>query len=149
MIFDNVKNLKTYKGLPGIDKIMDFISQNNLLELPEGRTDIDGDNLYVMLQKPKLINASEARPEGHERYIDLQLVLEGTEVMGYVEKSSLGEPDESFPDRDVSFWNMHDFDLLTVSEDMFAVFFPQDGHAPGIASDNAKEVLKAVFKIKI
>ena len=43
MIFDSVKNLKKYKGLyKELDKLIDFLKNNNPTELEEGTNYIDG-----------------------------------------------------------------------------------------------------------
>ncbi len=147
MIFDTIQNLSQYKGIPRLDSLIGFIESHDIAALPEGRTDIDGDNLYVMIQTYTTKDPSEARPEAHDRYIDLQYMLEGKEYIGYAERSSLGAPAESFPERDISFFSGETCKML-LTAGTFGIYFPGDIHAPCIAAEDPTPVRKAVFKIR-
>ena len=67
MIADELRNASVYRNMPGIREIMDYIEHTDLRELPDGRTDIDGDRLYVMIQRPDLKPCADALPEAHDR----------------------------------------------------------------------------------
>jgi len=150
MIIDTLSHASVYHRMPDLSGVLDFISRTDLNSLPDGRTDIDGDNLYVMIQRPELKQAAEALPEAHDRYIDFQLVLKGEELMGYAKRSELGDPVKSDAAHDIFFYRQpEDMPLLPVREGMFAVFYPGDAHAPCIRTDACGASVKAVFKIKV
>lgn len=150
MIVDTLSHASVYRDMPDLSGVFEFISRCRLSDLPDGRTDIDGDRLYVMIQRPILKPAAEALPEAHDCYIDLQLVLEGEELMGYAPRSGLGSPVRSDAGHDIFFYRQpDDMALLTVREGMFAVFYPGDAHAPCIRTDACGASVKAVFKIRL
>ncbi|MGI6055930.1 MAG: YhcH/YjgK/YiaL family protein [Bilifractor sp.] len=149
MILDTVENIGKYADIKMLKKVVAYIQTHDLSKLPDGRTDIDGDELYVMIQHPVLKKMEEAKPEAHNRYADLQLVISGTEIMGYAPREDLGAPIESNPDGDIWFYEGGNFSPLTIRSGMFAVFFPQDAHAPCIVSPEGGAVTKAVFKVAV
>lgn len=150
MIADELRNASVYRNMSGIREIMDYIEHTDLRELPDGRTDIDGDRLYVMIQRPDLKPCADALPEAHDRYMDFQLVLEGGELMGYALRRELGDPVKGDPDHDIFFYRQpDDMTLLPVREGMFAVFYPEDAHAPCIRMTGCDTSVKAVFKWKV
>ena len=146
MIIDRIENISTYRELPVLRSVTDYILTHDLSALPEGRTDIDGDRLYVMIQKYETKDAAEGRLEVHDKYIDLQLVLSGEEIIGYAPRSLMPAPKEVRADSDISFFDA-DFAPMLLTEGMFGVYFPGDCHAPCITGSRKKQVKKAVFKI--
>ena len=149
MIIDCISNIGQYKEIPALKKAIEYVLATDLTTLPEGRTDIDGDNLYVMIQHPTLRDSSEGLLEAHDRYADLQIVLKGSETFGYALREDLGEPDETKqPDNDVCFFRKP-FDSVILSAGMFGIFFPQDAHAPGIKTNTCDADVKAVIKIRL
>ena len=150
MIIDTCKNLQLYAGIPAVRDVLDYLRDHDLNDLPEGTTEIDGRRFYVMIQHPVLREASAASPEAHNKYIDIQIVMKGKEIMGYAPKATQGEPIESRPENDIFFYAPGNFSHLLVDTDMFVLFFPDDAHAPCIKPENIDiSVTKAVFKIKI
>lgn len=92
MILDTCDHMGTYRALPGMEKIIAYLAEHDLASMPEGTYEIDGQNLYVMVQNPTLKDPKGAEPEAHKLYADLQLVLSGSEYMGYAPLASLGDP---------------------------------------------------------
>ena len=84
MITDQFLNRNYYSSLNNkFSKAFDFIENNQLMNLQTGRIDIDGDNLFVLVNeydtKENELNVLEA----HRKYIDLHYIIEGTEVIEY------------------------------------------------------------------
>ena len=76
MILDSLKNKAQYAALhPRFQTVFDFIDNNDVAALPCGRHDIDGDNIFVMVQEMDLREIKDARLELHRKYIDIQLLL--------------------------------------------------------------------------
>ena len=147
MITDTICRLSRYKGIPELKDLAEYIEANDLNSLPEGRTDIKGDELYVMIQIYNTRDEKDTRPEAHDRYIDLQYVLEGEEYIGYAEREALGAPVESREEDDVCFFEGKTCKLL-IKSGSFGIFFPEDIHEPCIAAGESRQVKKAVFKIR-
>ncbi len=147
MIFDKLSNLEQYKNIPQLTKIVDYLKENDISQLEPGTYEIDGDKLFIQMNLVDLKTIDEARLEAHDKYIDLQIVFQTEELMGFAHRADLGEPDDDKrPEKDIFFWNSPEYDLLTVNPGSFVVFFPEDAHAPNIGDGFHK---KAIIKIAV
>ncbi len=108
---------------------------------------IEGDKLFVI---PALDNAKpkeNALLEAHNRYIDIQVCLEGNETMGWRSRSDCQSPKSSFDtEKDIIFFDDKPLTYFEVPAGSFAIFFPEDCHAPMIGEGLIKKI---VFKIEI
>ena len=69
---------------PRFTKAAAFLSRTDLATLPAGRYEIDGDDIFALVQECKLRDkASNPQPEAHRAYIDIQVPLSGEETYGY------------------------------------------------------------------
>lgn len=148
MIKDSIQNSAIYLGIhPGIDKALASIAAGECHNWDEGRYDIQSDNIFCLIQEYE--TKPEGRLEAHDRYIDIQVVLKGSERIGYADRSSLA-PDGTFDGlKDIGFFEGEGYPLF-LKEGEFAVFFPGDGHAPCLTSgDKPCRVRKAVYKVRV
>jgi YhcH/YjgK/YiaL family protein len=146
MIIDKLENLGQYVALnPRFKEVIAFINQHDLTKLDNGRHAIDGDKLFVNVEDDKGKLKEEAVIEYHRRMIDIQVPLNITETYGYTPVADL---------KDVPFDEERDIakqpdakprNYVTLNPGEFAIFFPQDGHAPCIADGTLH---KAVFKVE-
>ncbi len=112
-----------------------------------GRHDIaDGVFVNVMTYEPRPKEGATA--ETHENYADIQLILEGEELMG-VPAGKLGEVTPYSAEKDIAIWS-GEFAYLTMKAGDWCMFMPGEAHAPSIRDDSTccRQVKKAVFKIK-
>jgi YhcH/YjgK/YiaL family protein len=132
MILDVLTEAGRYTSLhPAFARAFAFLASTDLASLPEGRTDIDGDRLFVILDRKDGRGHDAARLEAHRRYIDIQLTLSGAEEIGWTPLASCTAPDGTFDDsKDVGFFIGTPSTWLRVAPGSFAIFFPQDAHAP-------------------
>lgn len=151
MIVGNLKDFKNVKfENENINKAFKFIYENNLLELPLGKTDIDGDNVWV--NRMSYVGKEEelCKLENHHNYLDLQLVLSGIEGMGYV------HIDRAFVKMDGEYDAVKDKanfvgpldGIIKLHSNDFVIVWPSDLHMP-LIKVNDDQIEKAVFKIKI
>ena len=149
MILDSLKNKAQYASLhPRFQQVFDFIDNNDVASLPCGRHDIDGDNIFVVVQEWDLRELKEARLELHRKYIDIQLLLCGpNEVFGWSEKKDCLTPEADFDEaKDIQFFTDTPQCFYTVGEGQFTILFPEDGHAPMLGEGHVK---KCIFKIAL
>jgi biofilm protein TabA len=103
------------------------------------------DEPFLIIEQTEGRGIEASRVEYHRRYIDIQYVAAGTEVIGWMPTGQCQQPSGEFdPDRDIGFFEDTPQTWLTVPEGCFAIFFPADGHAP-LAGTGA--VHKVVVKI--
>lgn len=148
MIFDTLEYLSQYASLhPGISTVVNFIHENDLSSLPAGRMEIDGKNLYILVQEYLTKPVEQGIWEAHRRYIDIQIILSGQEQMGFAALSTM-QSGEYAPEKD--FQSMTGAgNFLTVFPQSFVIFFPEDAHMPCLNAATPEKVRKIVFKIRI
>jgi len=148
MIQDRLENAERYYGLhPGFRVAFEFLKTQNLRELPLGRQEIDGTRLFVLVARDPGRGRAGAKLEAHRKYIDIQYVIAGDEVIGVqptVECKAIAEPYN--PARDIIFFADKVEKWISLPPGTFIVFFPEDAHAP-LAGDG--EVHKAVVKVAV
>jgi biofilm protein TabA len=146
MILDVLQNSDNYIVMNQEFKMaFRFLLSRNLYELAEGRYDIVDDRVYAMVSKCPGRRREEALLEVHEKYIDIQLILEGIDTMGWKAKAhcktKCGEYDA---DKDVQFFKDDPDTWLSVKSGMFAIFFPEDAHMPMVSSGHLHKVVVKV-----
>jgi len=159
MIIDKIENSKLYRGLgERISKAFDYIHKTDLKNLKPGRYEIDGENIFALISEYKTKSEAEGKLEAHRKYIDVQYVISGEELMGY---APLGDPafsevsagrqqilEQYKGEKDIIFFKGEKL-FTKVSSGMFAIFFPEDVHMPGISAGNFSDVKKLVIKVRV
>lgn len=127
--------------------LAEALDRQDFTALPEGRRDLLGDELYV-LGAPQAVTRPSALLEAHRRYIDVQLVLEGTEGMGWAPLRCLSTETEPYDaERDIVFFREPPVSVHQLSPGYLVVFFPEDAHAPLLGDGH--RVHKCVFKVLV
>ena len=145
MVIDTIENLEKYASLnPLFNDVIDFIKANDLNALEAGKHFIKGADLFVNIQSAKGKTKEEALLETHRKMIDIQIPLSTSETFGYTPLADLPEAEYN-EEKDITKYQGAANTYVTCKPGEFAIFFPQDGHAPCI-SDEA-EIKKAIFKI--
>lgn len=147
MVIDKLENLEKYISLnPFFAQAVEFLSSHDLNALEVGKIELNGKNLIVNIAQTKPKTKEEARLETHIDYIDIQIPLSGTEIMGYTAAADCLPADAPYnAEKDITFFEGAAQSYIAVTPGMFAIFFPQDGHAPGITPEGVKKV---IVKIK-
>ena len=146
MIVDSFDYIACYKGLhPNLDKAIDWLNSHTLDALENGKTIIDGENVFVNVMDADLRDADGAAFEYHRRYADLQIDLTGSEHLGWAsEGTEQGAFDE---ENDFGLRTGPEHCGMTLGEGRFAVFFPGELHKPRCKTPGCDHVRKAVVKI--
>lgn len=148
MIKDSIKNAAVYRGLhPGIDTVLTSLLAGECLKWEIGRNEIQGEDVFCLIQEYE--TKPSGKIEAHNRYIDVQVVIEGVERIDYMDRALLESNDSFNNDKDIGFFKGNG-DPVAVREGEFAIFFPGDGHAPGLTyGEKTGKVRKAVYKVAV
>ena len=146
MVIDSLEHLRSYEPLhPLFAKAFDFIEQTDLNALGPGKIVLVENELIVNVNRIPPKTREEAKLETHEEYIDIQVPITGVEVMGYTRRADLPEA-EYDASIDMTLYEGAATDYITVNPGMFTLFFPEDGHAPGITPVEMKKIIIKVKK---
>ena len=147
MICDTLEHLARYNGLhPNLDTAIDYLLTHDLSALPNGRTEVDGDEVFINVMDAALHPDAGYHPEYHKLYADLQIDITGGEGWGYA--TAPGEEVGTFTG-DIGFQNSPDAVTGSLGEGRFVLFFPGELHKPGVARPECTKVRKAVVKIRM
>jgi biofilm protein TabA len=132
MILDHLDRLGGYAPLhPLFPRAVEFLRATDLAALPLGRHAIEGDRLFAIAARDAARSRGQARLEAHRRYADIQVVLAGTDHMGWRPRALCSQPDGPYdPAKDIEFFLDPPDAWLPVAAGSFALFFPTDAHAP-------------------
>ncbi len=152
MIFDNIKNCEMYYGVNSkFEKAFEFIKKAIEENLEIGKYEIDGKEIYASVQNYDSKLKENCSFEGHENYIDIQYIVEGCEVMEFLDISKAVIRDEYNPQKDVTFYKESEIaSYCVVEQGNFCIFYPHDIHRPGVALNNLpSNVKKILVKVHI
>ena len=152
MIADNLKNYELYCPIhKNFKSAFEFLKKATREDLPVGRYELDGDNLFALVQEYDSKAVDMAKNEAHQRYIDIQHILSGTESLAFFDLRKGVAKTEYNDVKDVQFYEdctQASHCILEAGE--YAIFFPQDIHKPGMCINGVSTpVKKVVVKIKI
>lgn len=146
MVIDNLKNLRDYVSLnPLFAKAFDYIESTDLKALEPGKIVLIENELIVNVSQIGPKTKEQAKLETHNEFIDIQVPLSDVEVMGYTQREDLPEA-EYDANVDMTLYEGAAADYITVKPGMFALFFPEDGHAPGITPTGLRKIIVKVKK---
>src|SRR5215207_8520397 len=132
MIIDTAARHQRYFPLhPLFERAFRCLSDSDLASLAPGCHAVDGDRLYLTVDHVQGRGRDAARLEAHRRYIDIQYTIEGDEEIGWMPLAECGAAAPGFDEtRDIGFFDRRPTTWLAVPEGTFAIFYPDDAHAP-------------------
>ena len=148
MITANIQNYNRYCINSDFETAFEYLLTEDLDCLPAGKTNIN-DKIHIIKDNYKTTPIGETFWESHEKYIDIQYIYSGREIIAYAPIVSLKE---------IIYHEGSDLKILKgpiqsfihLNKNDFAIFFPEDAHMPSLnPSSNSSEVEKFVIKIKI
>ena len=149
MIIDTLKNASKYYSVhPLFEKAFAYIRQTDLASVAEGKVEI-GEGLKAIFSNGpgKTKETSLEKFECHNKNIDIQVCINGTETIGWKPREKCATPKGEYSDeKDVLFYADRPDMFFQLTNGQFVIFFPEDVHAPMIGDADIK---KLVMKVKI
>jgi len=147
MIYDSLDNFQAYISInPLFQTVFQFIKSENMAALKKGKISLT-DGIQAIVDEYETKDLTDTFIECHKKYIDIQVTIEGVEQIGICPKNEAEIITAYDQEKDYEKLACK-VDLLTLKRGFFAIFFPQDGHAPGLKINNETgKVKKIVFKV--
>ena len=160
MIADTLEHLERYRGLdPRLDRGLQALRRlagepaASRAHAPiDGRHELEGEDLYASLSTYETGEPSGKPFEAHRRYIDIQAVLSGREMLFWAPLAGLKERRAYSPSEDIAFFEDPPAGAVGVPLEpgTFVVLFAQDAHKPGCHVAGAGgQVRKLVIKVRV
>lgn len=148
MIVDSLKNAALYYSVnPRLERAFEYLKRVDLSTLEPGKYEIEGTEIFLNLVERDLKSKAEAKLEVHNDYLDVQVVLCGTEGFGWSERADLKQPKEAFnAEKDIQFFDDEPQTYYYLRPGQFTILLPEDGHAPLVGEG---PIRKAILKVKM
>ncbi|HIZ85514.1 MAG TPA: YhcH/YjgK/YiaL family protein [Candidatus Coprenecus stercoravium] len=148
MILDSLTSFERYVTLhASFGKVLDFIKNHDLHTLPDGKHIIEEGNIWCSVSSSEAREPENAPLEAHDSFIDIHVILEGTEIIGFRDRARCMGIDVKYDETaDIAFLKEKPEAYVSYSDDNFIICFPQDCHAPLIGTGTIR---KAVFKVRL
>jgi biofilm protein TabA len=148
MIIDTIANApKYFSAHPLFAKAFEFINATDLVNAADGKSDIAEGLKAIFSNAPgKTQEASCAKFECHNKNIDIQVCIKGTETIGWKPRAKCVTENGGYnEEKDVQLYHDAPDMFFQLTDGQFAIFFPEDVHAPMIGEG---EIKKLVIKVK-
>ncbi len=152
MIADIAENHRIYSGVhKDFDRAFAALGKCGSMTLPsENNSRIEVDGLQVVVQHYTTKEFSEKKFEGHRKFIDIQYVLKGREIIYWANTRGLTPITEYNEERDhLSYGDGPAYSPIRLADRQFAVFFPGDAHKTGCTWDKPSEITKLIVKVRL
>lgn len=152
MILDNMQNSALYETVhPKFAEAFAFCKKAVAENLPAGKYELDGKELYAMVQEYNTKLYADAKFEGHRNYIDIQFMVSGAEIMKWADIAKMTENVPYNPEKDCQFYAPNEeAAAAAVGAGEYAIFFPHDIHMPCVSlNETPAAAKKIVVKVKV
>lgn len=151
MITGTLETLKNYGKInPGFEAAYQLIRKS--IENNEEDGNYESENgVYYMVLSYDAKKVEEGKFETHIKYIDVQYIVEGIELMQWLPLSRKGQSKGYNPEKDVEFYtDAPDYTDIVAASGEFYIFMPDDVHKPSLRLENkSAKVKKIVVKVPV
>ena len=149
MIVDRIANAGLYAGMgKRIALALDYLRKTDFGGVKAGRYEIEGANVYALVQERSTRPRESALWEAHRKYFDIQYLFEGVELMGYANVGDLAVCEDYDAEKDMVMLK-GEGDFFVLRPGRFAIFGPEDAHMPCLALTAPQPVKKVVVKVRV
>lgn len=151
MFIDTLAHVDNRRYPPRIVQALDWLKAQDLDSLPAGEHLIDGRAMYAQVLDVQTKPKSELLPERHRRYIDVQYLHRGHEIMGVALETGNNPVATVYDDtRDILFYQTAENEFFFQhAVGQFAVFFPEDIHRSTMTEGESETIRKVVVKVAL
>ena len=149
MIFGNINHLEEFSFLENeILTCFAYAKTHDLASLETGSHEMDGERIFVNIVEYMTTTPEERFWEAHKNYLDIHLMLKGTEqidlnFISNMERKEYVEAEDFLPMEGKKKAS------VILEEGDFLICYPEDGHRTAVMADEPERIKKAIFKVKI
>lgn len=130
-------------------KAFSFLKSEELSSLTTGRYELEGSDLFAIIDEYTTKDEETARFEAHRKYADIQYVISGEERIGITPLNNTKVTVPFDEEKDIVFLDASEFEYKDANPARFFVFFPEDAHCPGVKNLKNSIVRKVVVKVRM
>lgn len=148
MIVSSLKYSERIEGLhPLFKTLFDYVKTHDLLHAELGRIELDGENLFINNVNPECIESDKQVLEVHRDYIDVHILLEGVEIIGWKALEDVEQEVRPYEkEGDCGLYADVPTMYVTLHPGQLMIVYPEDPHAPVIGKG---KIRKLIAKVKL
>lgn len=146
MIVSNLQNSQRIEGLhPLFKPLFDYVKTHDLLHTDLGRIEIDGENLFINNVNLECVSPDKQVLELHHDYIDVHILLEGAETIGWKALEDLQKEIKAYSKEDeCALYSDTPTTYVNLLPGQFVIVYPEDPHAPIIGHGKIRKLIAKV-----
>jgi len=146
MIVSNLQNSERIEFLhPLFKQLFDYVKTHDLLHTECGRIELAGDDLFINNVNPTCVSASDQVLEVHRDYIDVHILLEGKERIGWKAIEDVTDLKQAYQkEGDCALYSDTPTSFVDLLPGQFLIVFPEDPHAPVIGEGKIRKLIGKV-----
>jgi len=151
MILDHLDHALLYGALGQRIAIgLALLNEESVRVAAPGKYEVDGENLFYIVDEYETKPFEQGRPEIHRKYLDIQYIISGEECIGTAPLEGLTEETPYDGEKDLAFYQYEPtMSKLILKQGIFAIFWPNEPHMPGRSINKAGKVKKIVVKVRM
>jgi YhcH/YjgK/YiaL family protein len=128
---------------------LDYLSKTDFSVLEDGKRAIEGAEIYALIMTYSTEPESQRSFEVHQKYLDVQFILHGWEIIFWAPRAQLSPIGAYSPEKDVRFLSGEARARLQLTAGTFAIFYQEDAHKPNCTWNGPQQVRKVVVKVQV
>jgi biofilm protein TabA len=132
-----------------IARALEALQTLELSTVDVGRYELEGDQLFYLIQDVETRTIDESKSEAHHRYADIQIPLSTAERFGFsLPQANLVATEDRLESGDIAFYPApaNEF-FMTIEPGAYVVFFPEELHRPCLMVKEKGKLRKVVIKV--
>lgn len=132
-----------------IARALSAFAAQNIADKAPGRYELEGDQMFCLVQDATPRSVADSQAEAHQRYADIQIPLSASERFGFsLPQTNLAACDDQLESRDLAFYPTpaNEF-FMDVAPGSFVVFLPTELHRPCVTIGDTTKFRKVVIKV--
>jgi len=146
MIISKLENSRRIESLhPLFSKLFDYVKQHDLLNQETGKIVLEGDDLFINNVVVEGAPKAKQPLEVHRDYIDVHILLQGKETIGWKALEDLKEETKPYAKAgDCALYADRPTTFADIQPGEFVIVFPEDPHAPAIGEGKIRKLIAKV-----
>lgn len=147
MIVSNLNDCSRYLGLhPLFEKAFEVVKTTDWSQMPLERVELLGEQLFVNNSYVQGVEKEEQILEVHQKYIDIHILLEGQETIGWLPTAELKQVHTPYDsEKDYAFYTDQPVTYFSLRPGDFCIVYPEDAHAPIIGQGFIRKLIVKVL----
>jgi YhcH/YjgK/YiaL family protein len=149
MVIDKLENAHIYYGMGSrIEKALKYLENLDSQKIKPGRYEIEDTSILAICEEYITKPIESGFWEGHRKYIDIQFIADGTELIGYSNINKMKESVSYDEDRDIQEFQ-GEGEFYRMDKNSFMILLPHDIHMPGRLYKEPNNVKKIIMKVSV